>query len=400
MTGHRCFCICLALLFSAIAGAAEETANGSDRAESVVVVYNERVPESKKVAEHYAKLREIPEERMIALDTSVHESISRKHFREEIELPLMLALVERGLFVLEPVKASGMARRPRRRVKESAFRYLVLCYGMPLRIQRDARLVESGAERFPKHLRGNDAAVDSELAVLPLTELGFMRTGPYSNPFFKTRNPQLIHPTKGILMVARLDGPTPEIAMGLVDKAITAERRGFAGNAYIDTRGLTSGGYKMGDDWLRAAALACKRAGFNTIVDTERGLIPEEKPLRRAAIYLGWYGKDISGALGLREVDFVPGAVAYHLHSFSAASLRNADERWTGPLLARGATASMGSVREPYLENTPNLGVFAASFLSGHFTFGEAAYASQPKLSWAITVVGDPIYKPPMPSKP
>ncbi len=39
-------------------------------------------------------------------------------------------------------------------------------------------------------------------------------------------------------MVCRLDGPTPQIARGLVDKAISAEKTGLHGFAYIDSRGI------------------------------------------------------------------------------------------------------------------------------------------------------------------
>src|SRR5207247_11155568 len=61
-----------------------------------------------------------------------------------------------------------------------------------------------------------------------------------------------LHPTNGILMVTRLDGPTAAIARGLVDKAIQAETDGLWGRAYFDVRGLTNGSYKLGDDWIRS----------------------------------------------------------------------------------------------------------------------------------------------------
>jgi tetratricopeptide (TPR) repeat protein len=63
-------------------------------------------------------------------------------------------------------------------------------------------------------------------------------------------------------------------------------------------------------------------------------------------------------------------------------------------LLAKGATITMGTIDEPYLAGTPDIGVFAPRLLIGGFSFGEAAYASQPVLSWQTTVVGDPLYRP------
>jgi tetratricopeptide (TPR) repeat protein len=54
----------------------------------------------------------------------------------------------------------------------------------------------------------------------------------------------------------------------------------------------------------------------------------------------------------------------------------------------------MGSVTEPYLTGTPDVGVFAGRFVYEGFSFGEAAYSSQLVLSWQTTVVGDPLYRP------
>jgi tetratricopeptide (TPR) repeat protein len=90
----------------------------------------------------------------------------------------------------------------------------------------------------------------------------------------------------------------------------------------------------------------------------------------------------------------MPGAFAYHLHSFNAATLRSVNQHWCGPLLAKGATCTMGCVYEPYLTGTPNLAVFLARWMATGFTFGEAAYVAQPTLSWQVTVIGDPLYRP------
>jgi tetratricopeptide (TPR) repeat protein len=90
----------------------------------------------------------------------------------------------------------------------------------------------------------------------------------------------------------------------------------------------------------------------------------------------------------------MPGAFAYHLHSFSASTIRSTTQRWVGPFLAKGAAATMGSVDEPYLIGTPDVSVFAGRWVAMGFTYGEAAYACQPTLSWQTTVIGDPLYRP------
>jgi hypothetical protein len=116
--------------------------------------------------------------------------------------------------------------------------------------------------------------------------------------------------------------------------------------------------------------------------------------MSQIAIYCGWYDENVSGPFTLPKVEFMPGAFAYHLHSYSAGTLRSTNQNWVGPLLAKGATCTMGCVNEPYLALTPNVAVFLARWIGGGFTFGEAAWAAQPALSWQITAVGDPLYRP------
>jgi tetratricopeptide (TPR) repeat protein len=115
--------------------------------------------------------------------------------------------------------------------------------------------------------------------------------------------------------------------------------------------------------------------------------------MSQIAIYAGWYDGDVSGPFALPTVEFMPGAFAYHLHSFSAETLRSTSSRWCGPLLAKGATCTMGCVYEPYLWYTPNIAFFIRS-LAGGYTFAEAAWAAQSALSWQTTVIGDPLYQP------
>ncbi len=43
-----------------------------------------------------------------------------------------------------------------------------------------------------------------------------------------------------------------------------------------------------------------------------------------------------SGPFTLPKVEFMPGAFAYHLHSFSAFTIRSTTRNWCGPLLAKG----------------------------------------------------------------
>jgi uncharacterized protein (TIGR03790 family) len=368
-----------------------------NRGLEVVVVYNINMPESRSVAEHYAQKRNVPAEQVFGLDMPVAEEISRMEFRDSIQRPLARALSDKKLWRItsEVVPATtNQAAKVEWKVVESKVRYAALCYGTPLRIKPDPTLKEPEMDKLRPELRRDEACVDSELAWLPLIEQRPPLFSPIRNMLYTATNSSALHPTNGLLLVSRLDGPTPEIAKGLVDKALEAERNGLWGRGYFDVRNTTEPGMKSGDDSIRVAAELCRRLGFEIVVDENPGVFPAGFPLSHIAFYLGWYAQDVTGAFSPKEVEFMPGAFAYHLHSFSAVTLRSDERGWVGPLLARGATASMGTVYEPYLAGTPDVGVFTTRFIYFGMTFAEAAWASQPVLSWQTTVVGDPLYRP------
>ena len=365
--------------------------------DEVVLIYNSRVPESKAIATYYAGKRHVPKEQIFGFEMTTAEEISRAEFRDALQKPLAKKLEANKLWRIGTLETRGTNGEPVRlegRVVESKIRYVVLCYGVPLKILRDASLKEPAEETMRPEFRRNEAAVDSELACLPRLNQKLPLAGPLHNPVYTTTNAALIHPTNGVLMVARLDGPTPEIAHALVDKALQAETDGLWGRAYLDLRNTTEPGLKLGDDWIRAAAEICKHFGFETVVDQGGATFPASFPMSHIGFYAGWYTEAVSGAFTLPKIEFMPGAFAYHLHSFSAASVRNTNNNWVAPLLAKGVTITMGTVDEPYLGGTPDIGTFAGRLLFYGMTFGEAAYAAQNVLSWQTTVVGDPLYRP------
>jgi uncharacterized protein (TIGR03790 family) len=363
--------------------------------DSAIVIYNSSVEESKATAAHYFNTRGVPANQVIGLPLPTGETMTRKEFREQLQEPLLKALTERGLWKLHADAATrefNLTNPPA--VTESQIRYAVLCFGVPLKIARDNSLTEASAEKLQPELRRNEAAVDSELAALPLAAGRHQITSALPNRNYAATNLAALHPTNGILLVARLDGPTAAIARGLVDKALVAERDGLWGRAYFDARGIRDGGYLTGDEWLRKAAETVRRFGFETVLDDAPATFSAGFPLSQVGLYAGWYDGNVSGPFARDKVEFLPGAVAYHLHSFSAHTLRSAEKNWCGPLLAKGATATMGCVEEPFLAGTPDLGVFFHRLTAAGWTIGEAAYAAQGSLSWQTTIVGDPLYQP------
>lgn len=372
-------------------------ARAADSGNDVVVVYNTRMPESKGVAEYYAQRRSVPKDHIFGFAMTTNEEISRVEFRDVLQTALSKAIEDAHLWHIGSQIVPATTNKPRHvewRVMQSKIRYLALCYGVPLRIAEDPNIHEEGFENIRPELRSNIAAVDSELALLPMIDTKIPIGGPLRNWTYGVTNTALLHPTNGILLVTRLDGPTAAIARGLVDKALEAETNGLWGRAYFDLRNITEPGMRQGDDWIHGAAEICRHLGFETTVDTYGGTFPVDFPMSQIAVYMGWYTEHVSGPFTQPKVEFMPGAFAYHLHSFSAHTLRSTNTHWVGPLLAKGVTATMGCVFEPFLAGTPDLAVFAARFFYQGFSFGEAACASQAVLSWQTTVVGDPLYRP------
>jgi len=361
----------------------------------VLVLFNSRSPESKAVAEHYAKRRSVPESQVVGFDLPVTPSLSRTDYTALLQNPLIGWMESHRLatWTREPVPASGnVPAGMKLTLTDSPIRYLLLCYGMPWFIYNDPGLRED-TNGIPDVIRRNDACLDQDLCLIP--RLGhFKFTGLTSNPFASVTNASIIHPRNGAFAISRLDGPTPEIAMGLVDKAIEAEARGLWGHAYIDLRGITNGPYARGDVMITNAATAAKRLGFETFVDNRPETFEVGYPMSQIGLYVGWYDSGVTGPFTRPAMEFMPGAFAYHLHSFSAGNIRSRDETWVGPLLARGATCTMGCVAEPYLDFTPHPGVFLERWGFLGMTFGEAAITCHPVLSWQTVVIGDPLYRP------
>ena len=180
-------------------------------------------------------------------------------------------------------------------------------------------------------------------------------------------------------------------------RRMAAERNGLWGRAYFDARGLKPGPTLIiwATNGFWPARNLPAQLGFETTVDDQPETFPAQFPDEpdRAFTAAGMTG-NACGPFAQPKVEFMPGAFAYHLHSFSAATLRSTTQNWCGPLLAKGATCTMGCVYEPYLPVHAECRAFLPGVLATVYTFGEAAWTSQPALSWQTTVIGDPLYQP------
>ena len=434
---------------SALFATPSEEAASKDAA-ATVVVYNTNDPEARGLADFYCEARHIDPTHQIGLAAPLTEEITRGDFEKSIELPLLEEFVKRGYwqFIREP---SGKSRLVSTRVG-----YLVLIKGMPLKIspytpplpspsplpQAAAQGVSTGSASTPSstpaptaptapsvpqvtsippqtpvrsslppsqgspshpapppppappvYATCNSASVDSELSMM-----GFFHhpiLGPLRNPYCINEKKQIAKSEipPNFFMVARLDAPTADAVRRMVLDGIRVEKEGLWGWGVTDLRSIKEGAYKMGDDWMRMATGAMRQKGIPVLSDDLPDTIGEGYPLTDVSAYYGWYSGSIDGPFADPQFRFLPGAVAFHLHSSSASSLRDPNRGWTTPLIMHGAAASLGNVYEPYLTFTTNLGTLAWVLVTGH-NLAESYYAAQPVLSWMSVLVGDPLYRP------
>jgi uncharacterized protein (TIGR03790 family) len=192
-----------------------------------------------------------------------------------------------------------------------------------------------------------------------------------------------------MLLVGRLDGPDPQTVRRMIDDALTAERYGVHGRAYFDWRDTHDSGTWKGTIGFAARIAPVAMPGYECDYDDRPETFDQDYPMTDVAIYAGWYAPNVCGPFVRPDFHFRTGALAYHLHSSSGASVRTRTSYWVGPFLAKGAAATMGNVFEPYLSLTPHIDMFFQRLLDGA-TFLEAGYYSEPVLSWQTTFVGDP----------
>lgn len=351
-------------------------------ASATVVVYNRADPDSKSLAQYYAAARQIPKDHVVGLDCSLSEEISRLEYETTIATPLRSEFIIRGWWKTVPGLDGSQ------RLESTSVRFVALIRGVPLKIAPEAGI--NGTNQGPTER--NEASVDSELSCLDLTPWPI--TGPLSNPYFKRYvTIQDANMPPGLLLVCRLDGPTMESVMAMIDGALAAEKIGLWGWAYVDMRNIQGGGYKEGDDWLREAVSSMRRRGIPVLVDQAPETLPVGFPLTNAAVYYGWYDGNASGPFADTSLRLRQGAIAVHIQSFSAATMRSPITNWTGPLVMRGAAVTVGNVYEPYLSMTTNLDILQDRLMGG-FTFAESAYMAIRSVSWMGIAVGDPLYRP------
>ncbi|HET9856501.1 MAG TPA: TIGR03790 family protein [Chthoniobacterales bacterium] len=376
---------CRFLLFLTVMFAIDARGAESSLVSSTIVIYNKAARDSAELARFYAKQRGIASDHIVGVTCSTDEEITREEYDSNIAEPLRETFKTKKWWTLREAPEQQTV------VMSTSIRFVAVIKGMPLKIKPTAEPYP-GDESAPGPVSGhNEASVDSELTILGL--FSHQISGPLRNVYFQSFKAisELDNPV--LLLVCRLDASNAETVRRMIVDSIAAEKKGLWGRAYVDGAHETAAGYALGDQWLGEIAVQLHKVGVPVIYDNIPALFPEGYPMTDCALYYGWRTEKAVGPFAQPDFRFSRGAVAVHIHSFSAMTLRDPNAFWVAPLLEHGAAATLGNVYEPYLQFTAHLNIFNDHLLHG-FTFAESAYSSIAVVSWMSVMVGDPLYRP------
>jgi uncharacterized protein (TIGR03790 family) len=381
--------------------------------DEILVIANSDIGASVQIAQYYCAKRGVPTDNILALPlgAALNDTITRDDYEKQLAEPIRkklsgyeFAAEIKCLLTTYGVPIKVGKRGPLKDQQDKLTQLEKLAEQEKNKIEQlkqngvtdtsremkdiKRKLAQLQSEIDPIIGKETNASVDSELSMVLFGNYELYRWQPNrlkDNPLGLYSN---------TLMVSRLDGPSFEIAKGLVDKAITAEKTGLRGIAYIDSRGIIDDKkpYSFGhfDQSLRDLAALTRFRTEMAVKEERTEKLFEPNSCPQTAIYCGWY----SLKKYVDAFDFVDGAIGYHISSWEAVDLRDPNSsQWCPAMLKDGVTATLGAVAEPYLHSFPEPKEFFLELFNGHCLV-EAYYHTNPFNSWQLVLIGDPMYRP------
>jgi len=379
----------------------------------IMVIANKDSAESMNIAEYYCAKRNVPAQNIIALPLgkNLTDTITREDYEKKLAEPIRKKLLTfqfaceiRCLLTTYGVafkvagrgplkdrqeklkKLQKLAKSEENKIKMLENNSLINSTEQKKSLKRKLTILQSSIDAITG--KQTSASVDSELSMVLFDSYELYRWKPnnlrYKSPHWDYKS----------LMVSRLDGPTPEIARKLIDKALAAEKSGLKGTVYIDSRGIPDDNipYSSGcfDQSLRKLAVMIKTNTTMPVIEENTNSLFAPGKCPSTALYCGWY----SLKKYVDAFEYVDGAVGYHIASWEAIDIRDPNStQWCPAMLGDGITATLGAVAEPYLHAFPKPDEFFAELFTGR-PLVEAFYRTKPFNSWQLMLLGDPLYTP------
>lgn len=350
----------------------------------VLVVYNAKVKDSRKIADAYAAARGIPARNKCALHLTWHES-----YYEPYDGTVSVPWAEWESRVRAPIRKCLDA------VGRQKILYIVLTYGTPYKITGLPARHGISSDQYLADV-WNEAGTQPSRAPNPYFANALSAANRYP-PLVSLSEYRARSDAKIIYSVWRLDAPTPALALALVQKAREAEKNGLSGQACFDRRfgenvsALTDARHNAGDWDLYRAAQIVREAGISVLEDAheqEFGTSPAPARCDNAILYAGWYSLDHYND----AFTWNPGAIGIHLDSASAADPRGG-RNWSANAVKKGITVTAGALTEPDLFGLPHPDGVFRNLLEGA-NVGDAFLRNTLWLRWMIVYIGDPLYRP------
>ena len=351
------FCLRIALLALGVALAAgcrsatpKITRTGPVHS-NVLVVVNDKSPDSVTVGYYYAGRRNIPEGNILHVKCETGEKFSK-----------WIACRD-GLFL--PVQAYLAKDANKTRID-----YIVLTRGIPFRSEELGPSVDSVIELVHNYKSLEDMT---------------------PNPFFDASEP-FSSKKYGFYLVTRLDGRTLADAKRLVDLSLKAKpAKGIFLFDQDPTRNVP--GYQDMNVALEKTSKELADRGFEVRLDKSSEFVGWQKNL---AGYFSWGSNDkFYSRVKYRSNTFVPGAIADTAVSTSARTMADTSEGQSliADLIAAGITGVKGYPGEPRLA-----GISWPPILFDRYTRGwnlaDSFYAASRFIKWRDVVFGDPLCAP------
>jgi uncharacterized protein (TIGR03790 family) len=408
-----CNVITCLILFVLIAGVAAYALEPDE----ILIIANDEISASVRIAQYYCTKRKVPERNLVylPLGSVLETTISREDYNKKLVTPLRdkltgeeyagkikCLLTTYGV----PIVVEGRGQLEGKEDELNRLRELLTQEEKEIenldsdeQATTKKKLADTKIAQLKLLIEQNlgketSASVDSELSMVLFQNYELYRWQPnrlQSKFSILGAEDELLSLDIGTLMVSRLDGPDEEIAKGLIDKALSAEKSGLKGIAYFDSRGITNDNqYGQYDKSLRDLAILTRYRRQLPVKEEQTEKLFSSGSCPETAIYCGWYN--------LREYvdafDFIDGAVGFHISSLEAVGLRDSNAKtWCPAMLVDGITATLGAVAEPYLHSFPKPRDFFTELYEG-FCLVEAYYHTKSFNSWQLLLIGDPLYKP------
>jgi uncharacterized protein (TIGR03790 family) len=343
-----------------------------------LVVYNANNPDSVSVANYYVVKRNIPLQNLCAITPPATDVLTWSQYVSSVKVPVQACL-----------NTLGPAR----------ILYIVFTYQTPYDVMGSTSPLVYALDQYVADIWDQYSTQDffpyPYLTQLQPYYADSQSQGNVYQPFQSFSGWRNTIAAKLIYSVWRLDAPSAALAMGLVDKAIAAEKSGLSGQAcldrqYGDISQIDDSDYGEGDWDLHQAATFSGLAGFQFIEDSnpqEFGTPPAPN-CPGAALYSGWYSYNHYNDAFTWDT----GAIGFHLDSASAANPRGG-ANWSANAIIKGITVTTGAVNEPELQGLVRPGGTFRDLFQGA-NVGDAFLRNTRWLKWMILYLGDPLYRP------